>query len=53
MVVVVGYINPELDDTVILRVGRKIMVSQVKVGFFVFAIAVSVASALTILSRLA
>jgi len=29
------------------------MVSQIKVGVFVFAVAISVASALTVLSRLA
>jgi len=33
--------------------GESLMATQVKVGFFVFSVAITVASALTILSKLA
>jgi hypothetical protein len=33
--------------------GESIMAAQVKVGFFVFSVAIAVASALTVLSKLA
>ncbi len=49
----VGLCKPSIRRYCSIRIGRNVMVSQVKVGIFVFAIAISVASALTVLSKIA